>query len=50
MFVEECRRLQETAKGSTLEVVLSSIETAGAISSRVAALTREYLTRAEDKE
>jgi DNA repair exonuclease SbcCD nuclease subunit len=45
LFIEECRKLQ--TRGTTIEVVLNTIESEGAISSRVAVLTREYLTRAE---
>jgi DNA repair exonuclease SbcCD nuclease subunit len=48
MFIEECRKLQ--VKGTTIEVVLNTIESEGAVSARVASLTREYLTRAEDGE
>jgi DNA repair exonuclease SbcCD nuclease subunit len=48
MFIEECRRLD--TKGTTIEVILNSIESSATISSRVASLTREYLTRAEDKD
>lgn len=46
MFIEECRKLQ--TKGTTIEVILNTIESEGTVSSRVASLTREYLTRAED--
>ena len=48
MFIEECRKLQ--VSGTTIEVILNTIESEGTISSRVAVLTREYLTRAEDGE
>jgi exonuclease SbcD len=46
MFIEECRRLQ--TKGTTIEVILNTIESDQTVSSRVASLTREYLVRAED--
>ena len=48
MFIEECRVLQTT--GTTIEVILNTIEASSTISSRVAGLTREYLTRAEDND
>jgi DNA repair protein SbcD/Mre11 len=46
MFIEECRKLQ--TKGTTIEILLNYIETNGSVSSRVTALTREYLVRAEE--
>jgi DNA repair protein SbcD/Mre11 len=46
MFIEECRKLQ--TRGTTIEVILNTIESDETISSRVAALTKEYLVRAED--
>jgi DNA repair exonuclease SbcCD nuclease subunit len=46
LFIEACRDLQ--AKGPTIEVVLNTIESNGSVSARVAMLTREYLTQAED--
>jgi len=48
MFIEECRRLQ--TKGQTIEVILNYFESQGTVSSRVAALTKEYLVRAEEGE
>jgi DNA repair exonuclease SbcCD nuclease subunit len=48
MFIEACRKLQTS--GTTIEVILSSIESEGTISSRVAGLTKEYLLRAEDQD
>ena len=48
MFIEECRKLQ--TKGTTIELILNTIESEGTISNRVASLTREYLTTAEEGE
>jgi DNA repair exonuclease SbcCD nuclease subunit len=46
VFIEECRKLNLTKP--TMEVLLSSILTEGIMSPRIAALTRDYLLRAED--
>jgi DNA repair exonuclease SbcCD nuclease subunit len=46
MFIEECRKLN--VKGQSIEILLNTIELEATVSSRVAALTREYLTMAEE--